>query len=399
MKASDFQQGFPGRLAPTTFVEKREGKLVSAEGLAFVPDPLPPKLDRRSLIGDLYEDLDRAKTALLRLEAEVRRLPEPKVLLSAMRSSESQASSRIENTFASLKEIALAEIDPSSAREEAFEVRRNRQSIEAGLASRLPISKRLVFEMHKVLVVDSRHRPGHLRDRQVCIGDENRGFSHARFVPPPASELDACLKDWELFANPQAIDAPQRERWPYLIELAMSHYQFETIHPFSDGNGRLGRALVNVAPVKDQFLKEPVCNLSEWVQANRQEYYDRFLRVSTHSEWTPWIRFFCIALAEQADMDLERAGRVGRLHQKYSKLVSGARKSSLIAKLVDHLFVDHAITIPSAVGLLGITYPAAQRHVEFLVREGVLLQIGDSKYGKMFYARNIVRAIHGKGEE
>lgn len=398
MRQADFQAPFPGRLVPVHFDEGDAAGLARQEGVAFVPNPLPPEpVDRQRLVSHLFDVLDRAKSNLLRLESAVDRLPNPAVLLGAMRTREVQASSKIENTVASLREIALAEFQPSSAAVEAVEVRRNRHAILAGLDSKLPISVRLLCEMHRVLVVDRRHRPGRLRDRQVYIGDESRGFKEARFVPPPADAIDTCMRDWELFSNPDAREAPQRERYPELIELAWSHYQFEAIHPFSDGNGRLGRALVNLAPVKSGMLKHPVCNLSEWVHAHRQEYYDRLLRVSTHGEWEGWTRFFCTALAEQAQLDLQRAERVTKLHATYMELVQTKRQSALLPRLIDHLFVSHAVTISGAAEVLGVSYTAAQRHVERLASMNVLKQAGKGNYGRVYVAEGVLRAIRGKG--
>lgn len=338
-------------------------------------------------------------TALLRLEGEINSLPGRSVLLAAMRVREAQASSRIENTFASVREIALASIDENRASSESLEVLRNRLAIEHGLASKLPISIRLLRDMHRVLIVDPRHRPGQFRDRQVCIGDQSRGFANARFVPPGPEQVEECMRSWELFANPGAVNAGPRERLPYLIELAMSHYQFETIHPFSDGNGRLGRALVTLAPVKDGILRHPVCNLSEWVQANRQEYYDGLLRVSTHNEWEPWLRFFVTALAQQAEADLQRAARVAALYAEYLELVTTRGKSILRTKLLDHLFDRQVVTVKIAAERMGVSYQAAQPHVQAFEKMNIIKAVSDGKYGKIYVAEGVLKAIRGQGED
>lgn len=278
MKKTDFKSGFPGRLQTISFVEDRgEARAIVCE--AFVPDALPPKIDRDQVVASAFNQIERATRSLTRLESAVGALPSQSLLLSAMRMREAQASSKIENTFASLQEMALAGASQPGATHDALEVIRNRMAIEAGLRSELPICRRLICEMHAVLITDRKNRPGELRDVPVCIGDEKRPVHEARFVPPPPSELEACFRSWEEFVNRK--EQQQGADWPYLVRLAMNHYQFETIHPFSDGNGRLGRAIVNLAPVKDGFLKQPVCNLSEWVQTHRSEYYDCLLHVST----------------------------------------------------------------------------------------------------------------------
>ncbi len=400
VKVSDFQPGYPGSLVQTHFEEKDQtGRVITLQGDAFVPNPLPPMLDRVGIVGRLFDMLDRAKTQLLRLEAAVDRLPDPRLLLDAMRLREAQASSRIENTFATLRDLALANVDPNSASSDVLEVRRNRQAIELGLQSRIPVSRRLICDMHAALITSPSKRPGKFRDIQVCIGDHHLGFKHARFVPPPAAHLDACVKAWELFANPTAIEAPTRDRWPYLIELAWTHYQFETIHPFSDGNGRIGRALVQVAPVIDGFLKHPICNLSEWVQQHRQEYYDRLLRVSTHGDWVGWTAFFGAAVAEQAELDLQRADRVLGLYHRYRQTITQDANSIRLVPLIDSLFSHQGTTISLAAEVMGLSYTAAQRHVEFLVSKGVLKQHSEGNYAKIYLATEIIDAIRGDGED
>jgi Fic family protein len=405
MRSDAFQPGFPGRLTPISFSERSMGGTArSVVGTAFVPNPLPPTLDQVSFVGRLYSVLDHAKTSLLRLEAKIESLPSRTVLLAGMRMREAQASSKIENTVASLREIALAADDYADPSDEsqtppAVEVLRNRAAIEFGLRSKLPISIRLVRDMHRVLITDLKNRPGMFRDVQVCIGNENRGFDQARFVPPPHDMIDAAMRDWELFVNPGALNAPQRERLPELIELAMAHYQFETIHPFSDGNGRLGRALVNLGPVKSGLLNQPVCNLSEWVHENRRQYYDGLLRVSTHGDWEGWCRFFCTAIAEQSQLDLRRAERVAALYEKYQKLITQRRRSIMLTKLIDRLFEHQAISITSAAKVMGVSFTAANRHIDFLEKSGVLKRYASARRGSIFIAEGVLRAIRGQGED
>lgn len=400
MNPAMFQPNSPGRLEATAFDEiGPAGTVGIVRGMAFVPNPLPPDLDYDRVIGRLFPLLERLRTSLLRLEGMIDSLPGRTLLLSAMRVREAQASSRIENTFAPLRDIALAAIDESSVSGDSVEVLRNRRAIEAGLASNLPICARLIREMHRVLIADGKMRPGQFRDLQVCIGDKSRGFGNARFVPPPPKDVPGCMRDFEIFCNPGTAGAPPRTRLPYFVELALSHYQFETIHPFSDGNGRLGRALVTLAPVKDRELRHPVCNLSEWVQSHRDEYYDRLLRVSTHGDWVPWIEFFCTAIAEQASADLDRAQRVARLYSRYMEKVTQRRGSILLTRLIDHLFDRQVVTIPNAAKVMGVTYPAAQRHIQALEKAGVVSKLRGRDYAKIYIAEGVIRAIRGQGEE
>ncbi|MDX2130824.1 MAG: Fic family protein [Planctomycetota bacterium] len=394
MRRSDFQGLVPGRITTTEFEDR--GRRIAIE--AFVPSPLPPALDRVSFLGRLYDSLEYAERSLQRLDGVIDALPGRTVLLGALRVREAQTSSRIENTFATVREIVGASADAPNTRPEALEVLRARLAIERALRSDLPISGRLLRDMHRVLVIDASKRPGEFRDVQVCIGDEHRGIEYARFVPPPAAEVEACMRDWELFANPGSLNAPGRERWPDLVELAFAHYQFETIHPFSDGNGRLGRAIVTLTPVKQGWLKHPVCTVSEWVSEHRAEYYDALLRVSTHADWEGWVRFFCTAVAEQAKADMARATRLSALYERYSNLILGKPGSVRLIRLLDHLFDRHALTIPDVASLLGITYPPAKKHVEKLMTMGILRLLFEANYGKVYIAEEVVRAIHGADE-
>lgn len=415
MRRSDFQSGFPGELVTASFTSKTEsGDLRTSTGLAFVPYALPPSLDRNSLQGELFDELDGAKTALLRLEGRVASLPSATVLLSSIQWREAQASSKIENTVASLTQLALFVDTPEANDSTVAEVARNRAAIEHGFRSPLPISNRLIREMHAILIRGAKRRPGQYRDVQVMIGDESRGLSEARFVPPPPDRVPEAMRQWERFCNPDAIESGGRLRYSHLVEMAMAHYQFETIHPFSDGNGRLGRAIVNISAVKSGLISHPVCNVSEWINEHRSEYYDGLLRVSTHGEWVPWIRFFSRAVREQAIADLARADRLAALYDTYFSTLTGKRRSSQPIKLLDHVFAKLSLSIPEAAAHLGMTYGAAKPHVEFLVNAGVLKLAAWSAQGrprqsqsekgkrlrdKLYIAQGVIDAIRGDGEE
>jgi Fic family protein len=392
MKPNDFQPEAPGELVSTTFTETRNGQTTTRTGWAFVPAFLPPKIDTVALRGRLYHQLERAATTLARLDNLVGHLPSPRVLLTALRAREAQTSSRIENTFASLDDIAFAALQGANTDSQASEVRRNQAMIEAGLDSNWPIGRALLRQMHKVLIVNPDHHPGEFRRAQVCIGQRELGFERARFVPPPATHIEPCLDNWESFVNGGTSDAD----WPELLRLGVAHYQFETIHPFDDGNGRLGRALVNITPVRTGYLKHPVCNLSEWLHNRRDAYYDGLLRVSTHGDWEGWLTLFCAALSEQARADLTRAEKLAALMSTYKARVIGKRQSALPHKLIDLVFIHQVMTITWAAELLGVTYAAARKHVETLVMHGVLASPVDTpRYGKVYFPREIIDTITG----
>lgn len=343
---------------------------------------------------------DEARKRLLMLEMRLESLPGKAHLFSAMQTKEAQASSQIEDTVASVQEMVLAEegslfdLDGTLDRSKPEDVLRNRRAIRYGLASELPVSVRLLKEMHKLLIKDPKFLPGQLRDGQVYIGDKSRGFARAKFVPPPAQAVPGLMADWEKFCHPGSLQSTQREWLPYYAELALAHYQFEAIHPFLDGNGRLGRAMVTIAPIRHGELRTPVCNLSEWVQSHRDEYNTKLLRVSTHGEWEEWIRFFCQAIGEQAQNDLRRAERIHALYEEYHDIIVQNGASSAALKLLDLCFDRLGFTIPSAAKALGVTYRTAKIHVEKFRTLGILVQFDmQEKYDKLFIARKVIAAI------
>lgn len=178
----------------------------------------------------------------------------------------------------------------------------------------------------------------------------------------------------------------------------MAHYQFETIHPFNDGNGRLGRALISLAPVKQGHLRNPVCNVSEWIQGNRQEYYDRLLAVSTRGEWDEWITFFCTALAEQATTDTRRARALHDLYTTYLRQITMRRGSILPVRLLDHIFDRMGVTVAIAAEIMDVSRTQAQRHIDTFVTKGILEPVKGIDYGRIYLAKGVIRALSDTGD-
>jgi Fic family protein len=367
--------------------------------MAFVPDPLPPTLDAPGQFRRLVAMHDEARKQLLKLEMRLESLPGRARLFAAMQTKEAQASSRIEDTVASVQELVVADMGlfenpETTMRSDPMDVLRNRRAIQHGLASELGVTSRLLKEMHEILIVDSNHRPGEFRDRQVYIGEKSRGFTQAKFVPPPGEMVADLMAGWEKFSNPGSIQSPAREWMPYYVDLALAHYQFEAIHPFSDGNGRLGRAMVTIAPIKHGELRLPVCNLSEWIQTHREEYNTKLLRVSAHGEWEEWIRFFCLAIGGQAQNDLRRAERINALYDNYYKAVLDVSTSTNALKLLDLCFDRLGFTIPQAAKALDVTYPPAKLMIDKFLSLGILVPMDvNEKYGKVFLAEKVIAAF------
>ncbi len=388
-----------GHWVRTTFYEDQIVKGLPTKGpksgQAFVPDPLPPRsLARDEFIGRVSEAHEQALTNLLRLEGAVGVLPNPNVLLRALRKREVQRSSEIENTVASIEEVAMVEAGQPPARDEVIEVRNNLRAVEDALPSPLPMCLRLLREAHATLMDGARGarlRPGDFRISQAYIGSKSAGFAKARFVPPPPGEhLETLLADFERFLNPQAHP---RTRYPWLIELAFAHYQFEAIHPFADGNGRLGRLLVTVGPCKSDDLKHPVANISEYFADHKDEYYDALLAVSTKSDWEGWVRLFCHAIASQAAADLIRARHLITLRDRYFKLFANKGQSVLTHRLIDLLFMRLAITAGGVAVALKVTFPTAQKHLHALVAKGIVNETSGRTTNRVYRAGEIIRGL------
>ena len=363
-------------------------------GFAFVPEPLPPTLDSATL-GDLLDPVSRATAQLHLLAGAIRVLPDPRILLRVFMRREVEHSSRIENTIASARELALFDAAQETDRDEVREVHRHFVALQYGMNSTSPLCLRLIREMHAELMKGVRgeeKHAGEFRTGQVYIGNESAGFKGARFVPPPpGAVLEESLRDFELFLNPS--DRRPRKRYDPIIELAMSHYQFECIHPFADGNGRMGRLLITLTGQKSGWLEFPLPYISPYFEKTRQEYYDLLLRVSTHGDWPSWITYFCLAIETECTDGMKRVRALDRLRTDYRDRAEAAGNSQNLPKLADHLFAQQAVTVASVRQLLAVSQPAAQMLIDRLVDAGILSEITGGRYKRVYLAEAIVRLI------
>lgn len=387
MRPADFAPGMPGRLVKETGTR--------GPYWAYVPNPLPPGLDlpRRTIV--LLSDADRA---LGELEGIGRVVRNPHLLINPFLRREAMASSRIEGTLTSFGQLVLFEVDPfevdptSGAEvEDRREVANYVAALEHGLGrlAELPVSLRLVREVHAVLmrgVRGERHRPGEFRDRQNMIGREGQSPSEARFVPPPVREMLEALNAMELYMH-------GKSDLPMLIDMALMHYQFEAIHPFEDGNGRLGRLLISLLLCERGCLSQPLLYLSAYFERNRDQYMDHLLAVSRKGEWIEWIDFFLGAVRCQSKAAFRRATELIDLNATLRTKVQKLSSSSRLTTLVDHLFERPAITITSAARVMDVSFPAAQKNVEKLVEVGILKEATGRPKNRIYLAVPIVEII------
>lgn len=374
------------------FKSDRTGRVIKAPGgyWAFVPNPLTPALD---LVGQLVGRLAEAERALGRLGGVGTSLPNPCLLINSFVRREAVLSSRIEGTEASLSDLLFFEAAPSlpprppDVREVANYVR----ALELGLSPgrRLPMSLRLMRDMHRLLMTGVRGShltPGEFRRSQNWIGAPGCKLEDASIVPPPVPEMNEALDAFEKY-----LHAPSDE--PELVRLALIHYQFEAIHPFLDGNGRIGRLLISLLLCEWGLLPSPLLYLSAFFERRREEYYSRLLGVSQKGEWEAWIDFFLTGVAEQSLDAVSRARRLQALRDRYHARLQRARSSARLLKLVDGLFDHPAMSIRGAARLLGVTQRAASLNIFKLVDAGILAEATGRARNRIFVARSIISTI------
>ncbi len=356
------------------FTSLSTGKLVQTINgcLAFVPAPLPPP-DLR--LESLMPVLTRAVRSLGELSGIGRTLPNPYLLIRPFMRREAVASSKIEGTVTNLSELFLFEIDeqttraPADAREVFNYVRALEKSLESLEA--LPISNRLIRNAHKILLTDvttargAHIIPGEFKTDQNWIGA--RLIQNARFVPPPPNEAQEAMGELEKFINNN-----HDTEVPFVVKLALIHYQFETIHPFPDGNGRVGRLLIPLMLCDRKELSQPLLYLSSYFENRYDEYIDKMLCVSKHAAWNDWIEFFLRGIEETCTDAINKAKKLQDLQSAYRAKIQQARTSVLLGTITDLLFERPAVTLPYLSKKLDISYNSAKKHIGRLVALGVL---------------------------
>ncbi|HXF51579.1 MAG TPA: Fic family protein [Dehalococcoidia bacterium] len=356
---------------------------------AYVPAPLPRAL---SLDTPLVYLLDRASRAVATLAGVGETLPNPHLLIRPFVHREAVLSSRIEGTQASISDVFMFEAtgEPRTRFGDAREVVNYVRALEHGLhrLRELPLSVRLVNELHAILLHDVRGRdrtPGQLRTRQVWIGSEGTSIGEARFIPPPPGLVRDLLDDWERFVN-EDLELPP------LVQCALMHYQFEAIHPYLDGNGRIGRLLITLFLCAKDVLRTPLLYLSAYFERRRDAYYDHLLALSETGDWAAWLRFFLEGVVEQAEDALERCRRLRALQDEFRELTQARRLSANAVRLTERLFANPYVTAPMAAAALGVTYPGARLILERLEHVGVLTSIPDTR-PRLYVAAKVLDAI------
>ena len=373
---------------PSEFHAPAAGKVVnSPEGYAaFVPASLPPRV---SYTKDLVLALSRADAALGELSGVGGELPDPQLLDASFKRQEALCSSRIEGAQVSLSDLYLDQVGAarqSVPRDHLREVRACISTLRFGveLLREEPLSLEFIKALHERLLrgeVGGARKPGEFRDSQNWLGPPGATMATATYVPAPAERLPEVLAAFETFLQ-------ERGTLPDLIQCAMLHAQFETIHPFVGGNGRLGRLLITLFLIERERLTRPLLYLSAFLEGHRDEYYTLLQRVRTHNEWTPWLTFFAVGVHETAERATRQARALIRHYERDREKVKGHT-----LRLADELFRTPAMTVPEAKRILEVADPTARRAVRELEARGLLVEWGEKRWPRVYLARHVLDAV------
>jgi Fic family protein len=363
---------------------------------AFIPAPLPPALRWPLPLVSILSEAERNLSTLASLTGE---LPTPHLLVQPFVRREAVISSRIEGTRASLADLytyetQLSFLEPVT---DVQEVHNYVEALNYGLdrLKTLPVSLRLMREIHARLMAEVRGKhltPGEFRRSQNWIGPAGSTLENAPYVPPPVDEMLQALDQFEKF-----IHAPSD--LPPLVRTGLVHYQFEAIHPFLDGNGRVGRLLVILLLCEWGLLPQPLLYLSAYFDANRQEYYDRLLRVSQQGDWEGWLNFFLSGVSIQSLDAVKRIARLQGLRSTYQSRLQPLRVARRLLQTVDVLFARPIISVRQVEVALQISYKSAQRYVERLIELGLLREITGQARNRLYCADEVLHAIDAPLDE
>jgi Fic family protein len=365
----------------------RSGRYLSQQTgyKAFMPAPLPP-VPPIQMEGELQSLLSSADRSLGRLDGSIQTLPNPDLFVFMYVRKEAVLSSQIEGTQSSLQDLLAAEahiLSPNGAKD-VDEVVNYVTAMNYGLERlrELPMSVRLIKEIHERLlqgVRGTRLTPGELRTTQNWIGAGGCTLNEASFVPPPPHEVPRALGDMEAFLHSES-------NLPQLIQIGLVHAQFETIHPFLDGNGRVGRLLITFLLCQRGILLKPVLYLSHFFKQNRTEYYERLQAIRDHGHWEQWLEFFLRGVASVSREATETARRILVLREKHREAVTThlGRAAGNGHRVLETLYQRPIVSVAEVQALTGTTFTAANRLVSRLVKLGILQEATGHKRNRVF---------------
>jgi Fic family protein len=361
---------------------------------AFMPHPLPPQ-PPLELTAQRQQLLERATLALGRLDSVTLLLPDPDIFLYAYVRREAVLSSQIEGTQSSLAQLLLFELEemPGVPLDDVTEVSNYVAALNHGLArlkEGFPLSNRLIREMHAVLLAHGRgsnKSPGEFRRTQNWIGGTRPGNAH--FVPPPPSSVQDCMSDLERFLHGEG------NPYPTLIKAALAHVQFETIHPFLDGNGRIGRLLIAFILHHDRLLSQPLLYLSLYFKQNRAEYYRLLDQVRTEGDWEAWLDFFLEGVEHTAVNAVETAKRLLSLFQKDEQSIQQVQRvASTTLRIFRVLCERPLVTLNQVCERTGLSFPAAARAMQTLESLNIVREITGQRRNRIFAYQDYLNILN-----
>lgn len=359
---------------------------------AYYPTTLPRSFEYTS---EIVRSLDEGTAALHRLAGVGRLLPNPNLLIAPYVRLEAVLSSRIEGTQSDARDLVRFEAGDAESvadlRDDVREVRNYVTALDHGIArlrGDFPLSLRLIREVHEHLLTDvpgGYASPGEFRRSQNWIGGSSP--SDAAFVPPPVDAMNDSLNDFEAFLHDRSL--------PLLIHLALAHYQFEVIHPFLDGNGRLGRLLIPLVLIERKVLPQPLLYLSAYFDRYRSQYYDLLMSTSRTGDLGPWVKFFLRGVATQAADAEERTVRLVELQRHMRADLMAERASINVIRTAELLFNNPYFSATWLAAQLGVSFPTAQAAINTLIERGDLAEATGRTRNRYYFSAAVFDALYG----
>ncbi len=374
----------------TKFTDTMSGTLLlTQQGVnGFCPNPLPPKIDMNAISNVLV----KASMALGGLEHLAKTMPHPHLLIRPLQSKEALHSSAMEGTYSTADNLAIVQVYSETGGDESHqEVLNYIRALDYAQTAmeKLPISHRVIKGMHEILLKNlsknrgADKRAGDYKMDQNWIGAKT--IAQARFIPPPPETALRCMDALERFINTKP------ESMPALIAAALIHYQFETIHPFSDGNGRIGRMLVPLYLMQEGALSKPWLYISPYIEQHKDDYIDTMFGVSATGDWTSWFMFFLTAIEKSCESTIETIHKLNTLREDYRERLQRKTRSTTPLIVCDYLFEQPVVSIPVVQDITKVTYRSAQKTVEILCKNDILTPIAGFDRPKLFWARDVIR--------
>ncbi len=374
------------------YVKQLQGDLAYK---AFLPKPLPPKPGVQ--LNSLAKTLSKADQHIGRLDGLLKNIPNPELLILMYMKKEAVLSSQIEGTQASLSDILEKEENILAGITENNDVRSTLNYIKAmdyGLKrirkDNFPLSLRLIKELHKILLTGVRgkdKRPGKFRKSQNWIGPEGCAIADALFVPPPVFEMNEAMGQLEKYLYD--------ENNPVLIKCGLIHAQFETIHPFLDGNGRIGRLLITLLLILNNVISEPGLYLSYYFQKHKIEYYERLMAVRLSGDWENWLKFFLTGIAETSDNAIELSNKIIKLHKGYSELVrEKMTRASAAIQFLNKIFIHPVFTVNEIKNYCNVSYNTAKNMIIKFKTLGIITKGNDKQRNRKYFFTEYISLLN-----